>query len=154
MGIDFDFGLSFAKAQLAAGMNIPLSGKVFISVNDDDKRTVLPIARRFEALGFEIIATKGTCEFLAGNGVRCQRVFKVNEGRPDVVDFIKDRSVQLLINTPLGKKSQYDDYAMRRATLVYNVPYITTMSGASAAVEGIDALQKRRLTVRHLRDYW
>jgi carbamoyl-phosphate synthase large subunit len=154
MGIDFDFGLSFAKAQLAAGMRLPLSGKVFISVNDEDKKTVLPIAKRFVELGFEIIATKGTFEFLSGQKVQCNRINKVTEGRPDVVDFIRDRSVQLLINTPLGKKSQFDDYAMRRATLVYDVPYITTMSGAAAAVEGIDALQKRRLTVRHLRDYW
>ncbi len=154
MGIDFDFGLSFAKAQLAAGMSLPLSGRVFISVNDDDKKTVLPIAKRFEELGFEIIATRGTSNYLWSHGVKCQIVFKVNEGRPDIVDMIKDRSVHLLINTPLGKKSQYDDYAMRRATLVYDVPYITTMSGASAAIKGIDALQKRRLTVRHLRDYW
>ena len=154
MGIDFDFGLSFAKAQLAAGMILPLTGKIFISVNDRDKKTVLPIAKRFRELGFEIVATKGTHQFLTVHGVPCERVFKVNEGRPDIVDYIKDRSVHLLITTPLGKKSQYDDYSMRRAALSYDVPYVTTMSGASAAVEGIDALQKRRLTVRHLRDYW
>jgi carbamoyl-phosphate synthase large subunit len=154
MGIDFDFGLSFAKAQLAAGMSLPLSGRVFISVNDDDKKTVLPIAKRFEELGFEIVATRGTSNYLWSQGIKCQIVFKVNEGRPDIVDMIKDRSVHLLINTPLGKKSQYDDYAMRRAALVYDVPYITTMSGASAAIKGIDALQQRRLTVRHLGDYW
>jgi len=154
MGIDFDFGLSFAKAQLAAGMRLPLSGTVFISVNDKDKQTVLPMAKRFEELGFDIIATKGTYEFLSGCGVQCQRTYKVNEGRPDIADSIRNRAVQLMINTPLGKKSQYDDYAMRRAALVYNVPYITTLSGVSAAVEGIDALKKRRLTVRHLGDYW
>ncbi len=154
MGIDFDFGLSFAKAQLAAGMRLPLSGTIFISVNDKDKQTVLPMAKRFEELGFDIIATKGTYEFLSGSGVQCQRVYKVNEGRPDIADSIRNRAVQLMVNTPLGKKSQYDDYAMRRAALVYNVPYITTLSGVSAAVEGIDALKKRRLTVRHLGDYW
>jgi carbamoyl-phosphate synthase large subunit len=154
MGIDFDFGLGFAKAQMAAGMKLPLSGTVFISVNDRDKETVIPIAKRFVSLGFEIIATKGTWEALSRHGVPCRKVFKVNEGRPDIVDRIRDRAVHLLVNTPLGKKSQFDDYAMRRATLVYDVPYITTLSGAAAAVEGIDALQKRRLTVRHLRDYW
>ncbi len=154
MGIDFDFGLSFAKAQLAAGMKLPLKGSVFISVNDRDKPTVLPIARRFVELGFDVVATKGTFEFLRARDVPCRRVFKVNEGRPDIVDSIHDGAVHLLINTPLGRKSQYDDYSMRRAALVYDVPYITTMSGASAAVEGIDALQKRRLTVRHLGDYW
>jgi carbamoyl-phosphate synthase large subunit len=154
MGIDFDFGLSFTKAQLAAGMKLPLSGTVFLSVNDDDKQTVLPVASRFVELGFEIIATKGTFEFLTSNNIRCNRVYKVNEGRPNIVDSISDKSVHLLINTPLGKKSQYDGYSVRRAALTHNVPYITTMSGAQAVVEGIDAIQKRRLTVRHLRDYW
>jgi carbamoyl-phosphate synthase large subunit len=154
MGIDFDFGLSFAKAQLAAGMRLPLSGTVFISVNDDDKQTVLPVASRFEELGFEIVATRGTFEFLTSNNILCNRIYKVREGRPNIVDSISDKSVHLLINTPLGKKSQYDGYTMRRAALTHNVPYITTMSGALAVVEGIDAIQKRRLTVRHLRDYW
>jgi carbamoyl-phosphate synthase large subunit len=153
MGIDRDFGLAFAKATLGAGMALPTSGRVVVSVNDRDKPTLVPIAERLAGMGFEILASEGTCAFLEARGVRARRVFKVNEGRPDMVDLIKNGEVALLINTPLGRKSQYDDYALRRAALVHNVPYITTTSGAMAAAKGIAALRRGGVQVRALQDW-
>ncbi len=153
MGIDRDFGLAFAKATLAAGAGLPTTGRVIVSVNDRDKPTLVPIADRLARMGFEVLATEETCAFLRGRGVPARRVFKVNEGRPDMVDLIKNGEVALLINTPLGKKSQYDDYALRRAALTHNVPYITTTSGAMAAATGISALRAGSLRVRALQDW-
>ena len=153
MGIDRDFGLALAKASLAAGTALPLGGRVILSVNDRDKPTVVPIAERLARMGFEILASEGTCAFLQRHGVPSTRVFKVNEGRPDMVDLIKNGEVALLVNTPLGKKSQYDDYALRRAALRYEIPYITTTSGALASASGIAALRRERLRVRALQDW-
>jgi carbamoyl-phosphate synthase large subunit len=153
MGIDRDFGLAFAKATQAAGAGLPRSGRVIISVNDRDKPTVVPIADRLARMGLEILATDETCAFLRRRGVPARRVFKVNEGRPDMVDLIKNGEVALLINTPLGKKSQYDDYALRRAALTHNVPYITTTSGAMAAATGIAALRAGPFRPRALQDW-
>jgi carbamoyl-phosphate synthase large subunit len=153
MGIDRDFGPAFAKATLAGGAGLPAAGRVIVSVNDRDKPTVVPIADRLARMGFEILATAETCTFLSERGVPARRVFKVNEGRPDMVDLIKNGQVALLINTPLGKKSQYDDYALRRAALTHNVPYITTTSGAMAAASGIAALRAGPLQVRALQDW-
>jgi carbamoyl-phosphate synthase large subunit len=153
MGIDRDFGLAFAKATLGAGAGLPTAGRVIISVNDRDKPTIVPIVDRLSRMGFEILATDETCAFLRSRGVPARRVFKVDEGRPDMVDLIKNGEVALLINTPLGKKSQYDDYALRRAALMRNVPYITTTSGAMAAATGIAALRAGPLRVRALQDW-
>jgi carbamoyl-phosphate synthase large subunit len=153
MGLDRDFGLALAKASLAAGTALPLGGRVILSVNDRDKPTLVPIAERLARMGFEILASEGTCAFLARHGVPSTRVFKVNEGRPDMVDLIKNGQVALLVNTPLGKKSQYDDYALRRAALRHDVPYITTTSGALASASGIAALRRERLRVRALQDW-
>ena len=153
MGIDSDFGLAFAKATLGAGMALPTAGRVIVSVNDRDKPTVVPIAERLARMGLEILATADTYAFLQERGVPARLVFKVNEGRPDTVDLIKNGDVALLIITPLGKKSQFDDYALRQAALRHNVPYITTTSGALAAASGIAALRRGRLRVRALQDW-
>ena len=153
MGFDDSFGMAFAKAQLSVGNMLPTEpGRLVVTVNDRDKPRVTPMLRRFQELGFELYATKGTWEYLREMGLEVQRVFKVNEGRPDIVDMIVSRDVSLLINTPLGKKSQYDDYAMRRAAIAYDTPYITTMSATSAACDALIALGSRAREVRSLQE--
>ncbi len=153
MGIDTDFGMSFLKAQLSAGVRLPQSGAVFISVNDRDKPGVLDIARRLSALPFTILATSGTQQFLVKQGVQAERISKLNEDRPHIVDAIKSSQIVLMINTPLGERSQRDEVAIRRAALQYNVPYTTTLSGASAAVAGIESIRTKPLQVKTLQEY-
>ncbi|HEX8693835.1 MAG TPA: carbamoyl-phosphate synthase large subunit [Longimicrobium sp.] len=152
MGFDDSFGMAFAKAQTSAGMDLPREGSVIVTVNERDKPTLVPIARRLHDMGFRILATEGTARYLRQRGIPCDRVFKVNEGRPNMVDHIISGEVALLVNTPLGKQSQYDDYATRRAAIQYKVPYITTMSAASAAVDAISALRNRRPEVRSIQE--
>ncbi|MBW3553459.1 MAG: carbamoyl-phosphate synthase large subunit [Gemmatimonadetes bacterium] len=154
MGFDESFGMAFAKAQISAGDPLPTSGTVVVTVNDHDKPTVTPIARRFHELGFTIRATGGTARYLRSRGVPARPIFKVGEGRPDIADGIISGEVQLLINTPLGKKSQYDDYAMRRTAITYKIPYCTTMSAASAAADAVIALTRRRRDVRSLQEWY
>jgi carbamoyl-phosphate synthase large subunit len=153
MGLDDSFGMAFAKAAKASGNAVPLhGGSLVVSVNDRDKGTVTPIIRRFHDLGFRILATRGTHQYLSRLGIQCDRIFKVGEGRPDIVDGIVSGEVGLLINTPLGKKSQYDDYAMRRAAITHRIPYLTTMSAASAACDALIALRSRVHSVTALQD--
>ena len=153
MGFDDSFGMAFAKAQTSAGNHLPQGGgTVIITVNDSDKPTVTALARRFHDLGFRILATAGTCAYLNRLGVPAERVFKVNEGRPDIVDMIVSGRAQLLVNTPLGKKSQYDDFRMRRAAITNGVPYLTTMSAMTAACDAVIALRSRTPEVRSLQD--
>ena len=147
MGVDDSFGMAFAKAQLSAGNRLPGENDtrtVIVTVNDADKPTVTPLVRRLADLGFAILATAGTRDHLNQLGIACERIYKVGEGRPHIVDRIVSGRVGLLINTPLGKKSQYDDYAMRRAAITYGVPYLTTMSATSAAVDAVTAQRTRR----------
>jgi carbamoyl-phosphate synthase large subunit len=152
MGFDGSFGMAFAKAQISARAGLPTSGTVVVTVNNRDKPTVTPIVRRFHELGFEIRATGGTARYLRARGVPAEPIFKVGQGRPDISDGIISGDVQLLINTPLGKKSQYDDYAMRRTAIAYNVPYCTTMSAASAAADAVIALTRRKREVMSLQE--
>jgi carbamoyl-phosphate synthase large subunit len=152
MGISSTFGVAFAKAQLAAGQRLPLEGVVFISVNDHDKRNVAPIAKDLAAAGLKIMATRGTAAALTRAGIEIEGVFKVNEGRPNVVDLIKTGKVQLVINTPLGRESFYDEKSIRRAAVRYNVPCITTLSAASAAARGIRAMAGHAVDVAALQD--
>ena len=147
MGVDDSFGMAFAKAQVSAGNRLPGehdTRTVIVTVNDADKPTVTPLVRRLADLGFTILATNGTRHHLNQLGIACERIYKVGEGRPHIVDRIVSGRVGLLINTPLGKKSQYDDYAMRRAAITYGVPYLTTMSATSAAVDAVTAMRTRR----------
>jgi carbamoyl-phosphate synthase large subunit len=152
MGFDESFGMAFAKAEISAGAPLPTQGTVAITVNDPDKPTVTPIARRFDDLGFRILATDGTWRYLRARGVPAEKVFKVGEGRPDIVDLLISDEIHLLINTPLGKKSQYDDYAMRRGAITRRLPYCTTMSAANAASEAVIALRSRTRRVRSLQE--
>src|SRR6266704_3170155 len=153
MGLADSFGMAFAKAQIAADGSLPLAGAIFVTVNDSDKPTVLPIVRRFHEMGFRIVATEGTEKYLRARGVPAERVAKVHEGRPNAIDLIVSGEVQLLINTPLGKFTQADDYAIRRAALMHRVPYTTTMSAASAACDAIIALRSRTGSVRSLQEW-
>jgi carbamoyl-phosphate synthase large subunit len=153
MGIADSFGMAFAKAQISADGALPLEGAIFVTVNDHDKGNVVPIARRFHALGFKIFGTDGTARYLRARGVPTERVLKVHEGRPNAIDLLLSGRIQLLINTPLGKLSQQDDYAIRRAALQQRVPYTTTLSGASAACDAIIALRSRAGEVRPLQEW-
>jgi carbamoyl-phosphate synthase large subunit len=153
MGIADSFGMAFAKAQIAADGALPLEGAVFVTVNDHDKATVVPIARRFHALGFRILATEGTARYLRARGIPTERVLKVYEGRPNAIDLLLSGQIQLLINTPLGKLTQQDDYAIRRAALQHGVPYTTTLSAASAACDAVIALRSRAGEVRSLQEW-
>ncbi len=153
MGIADSFGMAFAKAQASADGALPRGGAIFVTVNDHDKDNVVPIARRFHGLGFKVLATEGTARHLRARGVPAERVMKVYEGRPNAVDLIVSGEVQLLINTPLGKLTQQDDYTIRRAALQHRVPYTTTLSAASAACDAIIALRSRVGEVRSLQEW-
>ncbi|MEE8146729.1 MAG: ATP-grasp domain-containing protein, partial [Longimicrobiales bacterium] len=153
MGFDDSFGMAIAKAQAASYNVLPVDGgTLVVTVNDRDKATVTPIVRRLHDLGFEIWATKGTHEYLTRLGIPSDQVYKVGEGRPDIVDHMVSGKVDMLINTPLGKRSQYDDYAMRRAAITHKVPYFTTMSATSAACDALIALRSRTYQVRTIQE--
>jgi len=153
MGIDNSFGLAFAKSQLAVNANLPSDGKVLLSINDRDKEAMLPVARKLAGLGFRLVATGGTAAFLSNNGLEVDTAYKVNEGRPNIVDLVKNHEITLIVNTPLGQKSKYDEVAIRRAAVDYNIPYITTTAGAYATASGLDALISGGLTVKSLQEY-
>jgi carbamoyl-phosphate synthase large subunit len=147
MGVAATFGEAFAKAQLAAGQVLPTGGTVFFSVNDPDKQAVIELARRYVQMGFRIVATQGTADVLEKSGLAVERVFKVNEGRPNIVDLIKGDRIQLIINTPRGQETFFDEKAIRRAAVLARIPTITTIAAAQAAAEGISAMQQRQTTV-------
>jgi carbamoyl-phosphate synthase large subunit len=153
MGIADSFGAAYAKAQMGADNTLPTGGAILITVNDPDKPTVTPIARRIHAMGFRILATPGTATYLRARGIPADTVMKLHEGRPNAIDFIVNGEVHLLINTPLGKHSQQDDYTMRQAAVAHRVPYTTTMSAANAACDAILALRFRSLTVHALQEW-
>jgi carbamoyl-phosphate synthase large subunit len=152
MGVSTSYGQAFAKAQLAAGQRLPLKGTVFLSVNDRDKRQVAPLGKDLKELGFRLLATRGTAAALEAAGIEAEPVFKVNEGRPNIVDLVKTRKIDLIINTPLGRESFYDEKSIRRAAIRHNVPCITTLSAAHAAALGIKALLDQRPEVGALQD--
>ena len=154
MGIDTDLRKTFAKALLASGSELKTSGNAFISVKDDDKPKIVHIAQHLIDLEISLIATKGTHEFLKANGIECSVVKKVIEGRPNIIDFIKNGEIQLVINTTFGENEIKQSYSIRRESLVGNIPYFTTVSGAQAAVEAIDALKNEGLDVKPIQDYY
>jgi carbamoyl-phosphate synthase large subunit len=154
MGLDTDFALAFAKSQLGANVELPRGGAVFVSVRDDDKPRVLPAIRMLIESGFKVIATGGTARFLAENGIESTKINKVLEGRPHIEDAIRNRQVQLVINTTDSNKAISDSKSLRRATLMQKVPYYTTISGAEAAAMAIKALKAGNLEVRPLQSYF
>ncbi|PSP02114.1 MAG: carbamoyl phosphate synthase large subunit [Cyanobacteria bacterium SW_7_48_12] len=153
MGIDRDFGKAFAKAELAAGQRLPRSGTVFVSTSDRHKQTVIPVIRDFMELGFHIIASEGTREILQAEGLEVELILKLHQGRPHVLDAIKNRKIQLILNTPSGQEAQADGRLIRRTALAYKIPMITTIAGAKATAAAIRTLQSQPLDVRALQDY-
>jgi carbamoyl-phosphate synthase large subunit len=154
MGIDKTFGRAFYKAQIAAGNKLPLTGTVFVSVKNSEKDAILPVARKLVKIGFDIVSTEGTYKFLKENGVKAQKVLKVREGRPHIVDHIKNGKIDFVINIPAGTKSRLDSNSIRRAILSYNVPYVTTIEAAIASVNGIEAYLNEGMNVKPLQEYF
>jgi carbamoyl-phosphate synthase large subunit len=152
MGRDLDFGRALAKAHMGSGDPLPASGTVFLSLRDDDKRSITFMAKKLVEMGYGLVATRGTARFLSRNGVPCREVFKVHEGRPNAVDLIEAGEIQLVINTPLGRVSEYDEKAIRERAVALGVPVITTVAGALAAVSGIEALRRGPLDVTALQE--
>ena len=155
MGIDANFGQGFAKAELAAGVDLPLAGTVFMSLSDRDKETVVPVVRDLMELGFAVVATEGTRRALAKLGVEnIKLVYKLHEGRPNVLDEIKNENIQLLVNTPSSsEEAQADGRLIRRSALTYKLPIVTTVAGAKATVDAIRSLKSHPLEVKAIQDY-
>ncbi len=153
MGMGHNFGIAFAKAQAGAGYGLPTEGTLFISVHDGDKPSVVPVAEKFRDLGFHLIATEGTARYLRDHGVGAEEVWKLSQGRPNILDFIKNHQISLVINTSLGKKTHSDAYEIRWTTLTYNVPYATTIAGAKAMAEAVEELQRGTWSVKSIQEY-
>jgi carbamoyl-phosphate synthase large subunit len=154
MGIDTDFGRAFAKSQLAAGQDLPTEGSVFVSVKDADKDGLHPVVHLLREMGFDFFATRGTNRHLEDAGILSRPVKKIAEGRPNVIDYIKNGNIQLVINTPSGKESAGGSKAIRLTVLRYGLPYATTLAGACAMASGIEAMKKRMLAVQSLQDFY
>lgn len=153
MGIDVDFGRAFGKSQFASGNRIPLSGKIFISLKDKDKPAAVPIAKKLLDLGLSVIATRGTAQYLSEHKLEVQVINKVIEGRPHIVDLIKNKEIHFIINTVSGAQAQKDSFSIRQSALQYKVPFTTTISGAIAAVEAIETLKKKEVNIKSIQEY-
>jgi carbamoyl-phosphate synthase large subunit len=153
MGIDDDFGLAYGKSQTSSGNMIPLSGKVFISLKDKDKPLSVPIVRKLLELGLDVVATRGTAKYLKENGLTVKVINKVTEGRPHIVDLIKNKEVHFVINTVSGTQAQRDSFSIRQNALQYKVPFTTTISGAAAAVNAIEKLREQQVHIRSIQEY-
>lgn len=153
MGIDVDFGIAYAKAQAASSNKIPTSGKIFLSVKDKDKCATLELAKKLTEMGFSIVATRGTAKYLSDSGINSEVINKVMEGRPHVVDMIKNREVSFIINTVTGSQAQKDSMSIRRSALQYKIPYTTTISGAKAVVLAIEMMLKKELSIKSIQEY-
>jgi len=151
IGFDKHLGSAYAKAELGSGIQLPNKGTIFISVNDNDKNEIIHIARDFNEIGFNIIATTGTSEVLNNNGIQSENIFKAGEGRPNIVDAIKNKEIDIIINTPLGEQSRYDEYQIGRAAIAYKIPVITTISGANAIIRAI-RIKSNKLTYSSLQE--
>jgi carbamoyl-phosphate synthase large subunit len=154
MGIDFDFGRAFAKAQVAAGVKLPTKGTVFVSVKDADKMPAVAAIKRLANAGFKIVATTGTAQFFSDHGVEVTTINKVKEGRPHCVDAIKNREFAMVFNTTLGASSVADSYSIRRAALMNEIAYFTTVAGINAVTDGVLAMQRETLDVKPLQEYY
>ena len=153
MGLAESFGLAYFKAQQAAGAALPLEGVALLTVAPGEREKLLPVAQGLAELGFKIVATEGTAKYLNSNGVKADEVYKLNEGRPNISDLIKNRSVQLIINTPLGRASKVDDSFIRMMAIQYKIPYMTTMAAANATVAGIRDAKQGDNNVKSLQEY-
>jgi carbamoyl-phosphate synthase large subunit len=153
LGMADSFGLAFYKAQEATQLPLPSEGTVLITLSEEDKPSALPVAKQFKDIGFKIKATKGTSQFLLSHGIESESVLKMHEGRPNILDSIKNGEIKLVVNTPSGKQSKHDDSYIRKAAIKYKIPYITTVAAAAATVKGIAAFQKNQGQVKSLQNY-
>jgi carbamoyl-phosphate synthase large subunit len=153
MGIGDDWGVAYAKSQMAAAPALPQKGRIFISVRDSDKKIVVPLAKGFRELGFELCATSGTARVLQEDGIKVEVLFKIDEGRPNVLDMIKNGELQLIVNTPAGKTPRVDEVRIRSAAVTQKIPIMTTLAGANAALLGMKAFRETGLTVCPLQEY-
>ncbi|MEM4155229.1 MAG: carbamoyl-phosphate synthase large subunit, partial [Archaeoglobaceae archaeon] len=153
MGIDYNFGLAYYKAELAAGMKLPTEGNVLVSVKDRDKPKIVSVAKKIAEFGFKILATENTARYLREHGIEAEIALKVSQGRPNIVDMIINGQIQLIINTPSGVRGKTEGYEIRRAAIEYGVPYVTTIPGALAVVKAIEAIKGGKLTVKSLEEY-
>ena len=153
MGIADTFGLAFYKAAESAGSMLPLEGNLLLTVNDNDKPDLLPLARKIKELGFNIYATEGTNNLLKEHGIPGTEIKKLHEGRPNLTDAIKNRDIHFIINTPAGRSSKYDDSYIRMTAIQYKIPYITSMAAAEASIEGIEAVKRGKISPKSLQEY-
>ena len=153
MGIDFDFGRAYLKSQLGASQNLPKGGNVFISVRDKDKKGIIPVAKRLKELGFKILTTQGTGKVLKKEGIDVKILPKLAEGRPNIIDYMKNKEVHLIINTPSGRIPRKDEIVIRSTATFYRVPCITTVSGAIASTKAIELLLSHNIEVKSIQDY-
>lgn len=154
MGIDEDFGIAYAKAQMAAGYALPLSGNVFVSVRDTDKRKIIPIARRLADFGLKLVATRGTCSVLKRNGIEVQELLKIQEGKPNILNMIRNQEIELIINTPSGRAYAGDEVKMRSVATMQSIPIITTLAAAEAVISGLESLRRRGYGVRAIQEFY
>jgi len=152
MGLAKDFGLAYAKSELAAGNGVPSDGVAFLSTNDSDKDKLEDIARELIVLGFKLVATKGTARYLINLGIEVDEILKVHEGRPNIEDSIRSGLIQLVINTPIGSQALHDDAYLRRASLEYNIPTFTTIPAAKAALKAIKSLRLNKIDTLSLQE--
>ena len=153
MGIGKDFGLAFFKAQESVGTKLPLEGNVLVTVADKDKEELFPVAAKLARLGLRIFATENTHRFLKEKGIESVHIKKLHEGRPNIADAMKDKEIQLIINTPIGRMSVHDDSFIRMLAIQYKIPYVTTMAAAAATVEGIEASKNKYIEPMSLQEY-
>jgi carbamoyl-phosphate synthase large subunit len=153
LGLADSFAMAFHKSQVAAGFAPPLSGTALITVAHGDRQRALPIAKELADMGFKILATEGTAGYLKENGIDCECVKKLHEGRPNIVDIMKNRQVQFVLNTPVGKQSVYDDSYIRKSAIKYKIPYFTTTDAGRAVARGIRAAREKRIEVKSLQEY-
>jgi carbamoyl-phosphate synthase large subunit len=153
LGMADSFGLAFYKAEEAASQRLPVEGTVLLTVSEEERPAILDVARRFHNLGFTIVATDGTQNYLVQNGIQAKQIKKLQEGRPNIVDAMTNKEIQLIINTPVGKLSKHDDSYIRKSAIKFKIPYITTIAAALAAARGIEAFKKGRGTVKSLQQY-
>ena len=152
IGFDSQLGSAYAKAEIGAGVQLPSKGKIFISINDSDKNDIVVIARDFNEMNFQIIATEGTSKLLNQNGIKCENIFKVGEGRPHIIDEIKNNKIDFIINTPLGAQSRYDEHIIGTAAIKHKIPVITTISAAKAAVRAIRTMKSGVFSYQSLQE--
>jgi carbamoyl-phosphate synthase large subunit len=154
MGIDRNIGLAFAKSQIAAGQMVPQTGKVFLSVKDSDKPSIIALGRKFEEMGFEILSTPGTAQVLMDQGINVACLPKLAEGRPNILDYIKNRDVNLLINTPSGPLPRRDEVTIRSIAVAYGIPLVTTIAGATAMTNAITSLKEGCCNIQSLQEFY